>query len=625
MTDEAKRLLDFVKLMLRLFLDDRSASEELTKNITTMSDLVDELGHNMRNELRVRWRDRIAEALTDCDRNTHGFPDGIQRFYATALRELFGSFYEMVEEDYAVAGKFYEEAALTISPTKDVVVSQVESELKSRLLAKGRSEEEVERDLPTILSLREAPDVNLMMVSLLDRAADCYFRWVEESNGTLRLTVGTAAEAQRCYEHGLGIIRAPYPELEDARKVAELDKYRCHLALSLAGLLLTASGEWERAEALYKEAADAVFFNKEEKSSDQYYDLCSIINGFGATNFFLDRREEHLPHNQFGQPFQISGDRYKESFRKLAVELGQKALDILRAEVDGGKEDFPIPETFYLVGILSYFYRDLGQYEKCVDLVPLKTKFGSTYWVWVWEQLDGEVLDSKYEWVTPHIVHCREMFYAQGLLQRPDYKDLQEAIEKLRGQLIEGLRGRTEGAKQREWLSGNLVGKHPWLVGTANLGSLTNAEYLYQELAKQNWAEVVMGYCNAVEAELKEYIYKKHLAFIADFDKQYAEASQRRKEEGAVLGFIASINKGGLRYKFWERFVNAEMNEHREFVLKELPALLSQLVPIRNKAAHGETLERKHADQVHEIVLGRQGNAGLLEKLSTIRPGKSGT
>jgi len=615
MANEAEKLLHFLQLLLPVFVSDRSVSTKLTENIRVGNALVDDLGHNMHNELRVRWRDRITEAVSDCDRNIYGLPEGIHHLYAGALMELYGRFYKVVEEDYLAAGKYYEEAAKTIKLiNKDFLLS----EIKSLVVQEVMSEEDAEKFLPALLQFLEPLGVNLFAVSLWDRAADCYFGPAKE----------TVDDAQRCYELGIETIKELYPELEEKAKLGELDKHLCHLSLSLANVLSFhcgewEKGEWEKTEALCREAADAIFFNKLEKSNDQYSDLCSIINSFGATSFGFSLRKECLPH--VATVFNVS--RYKENFLKLAVELGQKALDKLIMEYVR-KEGFPVPETFYLVGILSYFYRDLKQYEKCTNLVPLKTDFGSDYWEWVWDQLEFEVCDTAFEWVHPHVVHCRELFFAEGLLQRPDYKDFMENIKKieeshqrleLRFIRQENMLREKEKPQSIQEIRAKLLSEHPWLDSIANPGSLINAEDLYQRIGKQNWAEVVMGYCNAVEEELKQYIYKEYLAFRASFDKHYAEESERQRNRGSVLYFMASIKDGGAKCKVWEQLVTAKMPKHREFVLQELPGLLSQLVLIRNKAAHGEKLEKKWADQARQIVLGRPGKVGLLERLSKIR------
>ena len=69
-------------------------------------------------------------------------------------------------------------------------------------------------------------------------------------------------------------------------------------------------------------------------------------------------------------------------------------------------------------------------------------------------------------------------------------------------------------------------------------------------------------------------------------------------------------------HKVWEQFVTTKMPEHREFVLEEVPRLLSKPVELKNPSAHGKMPERKRADQTHQIVLGRRGTVGLLERLS---------
>jgi len=129
-----------------------------------------------------------------------------------------------------------------------------------------------------------------------------------------------------------------------------------------------------------------------------------------------------------------------------------------------------------------------------------------------------------------------------------------------------------------------------------------------------------------VEEELKQFLYKKYLDFHRDrFNEGYGEESRRQKEKGSVLHFIASMMKNDFRCRIWEQFIATKLPEHREFLSKELPALLKELVGLRGSSAHGRMPERKKAVKAREVVLGTPGRPGLLERLVALsQSGSSG-
>lgn len=608
MTNKAENSLDSLNQLFTVIVDNRKVPTTLTDDIRVLNTLVDDMGHKMADDMRLKWIDMMERIVSDCDKNIYDLTENTKHLYVGVLRGLEGRFNEIVKEDYIAAGEYYEDAARTLNLIPEKLnVEDLLGPLPQESKTLGLNEITcVGIDL-TIL--------RLPIIDLWDRAGDAYYRGVK------------IEDAKRCYEAGVETMRLSYPKPKDPARAdiamsRGADVYYCHLLLSLANVVTITKSEWDKAEALYREAVDAIFFSKKEKFNDQYYDLCRVIASLGATGFLFSRRRAYIPHVHIAAPvIQQEGNRLK-----LATEIGQEALDELIREYDT-KEIFPVPETSYLLGILSYFYSDLGQYEKCANLVPLGTKFGRDYWQWTWGELE-ELADTEFEWIHPHVSSCREMRFAEGLMQRPDYKEFVENIKKMEEsherqelRLVRHERMLRDMDKRpsAQAIQVKLLHEHPWLDSIANQGSLINAEDLYQRLGKQNWSEVIMGFCNAVEEELKQSVYKKYLGFRASFDKDYAEESERQRKEGSVLSFIASITKNPLRRRIWEKFVTNKIPADRDFLLKELPILLSQLVPIRNKAAHGEMLEKKFAEQARWIVLGRPSEAGLLERLSKIR------
>ena len=79
------------------------------------------------------------------------------------------------------------------------------------------------------------------------------------------------------------------------------------------------------------------------------------------------------------------------------------------------------------------------------------------------------------------------------------------------------------------------------------------------------------------------------------------------------------MTKKDMKYQLlWKPFVTARVPEHSEFLLNELPLLLTQLLELRNPSAHGRMQERQRAERARQIVLGREDVPGVLKKLSSI-------
>lgn len=320
----------------------------------------------------------------------------------------------------------------------------------------------------------------------------------------------------------------------------------------------------------------------------------------------------------------LSTRKKNERLLRLEAELGQQALDALRSEYERSEEGFPVPETYFLVAILSGIYEKLQNYDRCVNLVNLGShNFDDAFYEWAFDELT-----ETHDWALSFIQHGENASFARGLLQRPDYKEFIERIknaeeshQRLEWRQIRFER-RLEGAGDRtslEEVRNQLTTKNPWLEDAANPGSVLNAELIYQQLKKTNWGEVVVGYCNAVEEELKGFVYKEYLAFVAGQpDKNYGQESRRQNSPGSVLYFIASMVTNQLRSRLWDNFVKAKIPEHKEFLSNQLPNALAALTDLRSPSAHGKMSERAKAERAREIVLGKQ-QPGLLAKLVMLR------
>ena len=387
----------------------------------------------------------------------------------------------------------------------------------------------------------------------------------------------------------------------------------------MAAAVLIPSDEWQQAELLYRKAADSMFFNIDQKDNSAYQCICGVLVYGSRVRPF-----GYFEPNWFPRvPLSIEAQK-NERLLRLNAELGQRALDTIRTEYEKGEEGFPVPETYFLVAILSNIYMELQEYEKCTNLLISESgDFKETFFDWAFDELTG-----AYDWAFPFIERLENLSFVKGLLQRPDYREFIERIKVAEEshQRLEWKQIRFEKVLDRvgdraglEEIRNELTTRNPWIEDAANPGSVLNAELIYQQLKKTNWGEVVMGYCNAVEEELKEFVYKEYLAFVAgQSDRNYGEESQRQNKPGSVLYFIASMANNQLRNRLWEQFIKIKMPDHHDFICNQLPSSLATLIDLRNPSAHGKMPERAKAEKAREIVLGKQ-QPGILAKLVSLR------
>jgi len=607
MSDKGRTLLDPLQQLLLIAGDERFVPSELAGRINTLNALLVDLGERMNEEMRAKWKDRIGEAVSDCDRNGYDLIADKQKICAAALWVLGGRFYEVVENDHVTAAAHYEEAANKM----DFVPGDLFKELNMVLVGKvdWESNQHLAEKMLYFANVALGIKLRLPAVGLWDWAGDSYCR-VDNRMG----------EAKRCYEHGLGILRSA--EAEGAR-VELWETSLCHLKMSLANLLLARFDEWEKAKILYSDVAGAVFFNKEERRNEEYRGICSIIVPSNSTaDAYFEKSDWALHVNM------PAAQKYKDMLTKLKAELGQRALDLLRKEFEKSEEGFPVPETYYLVAFLGELYLALKEYEKCADIVGKGESFDDNFIEWA---ISDELIQHA-NWAFPFVVHTSNEYFAKGLLQRPDYKEFLEHQKKVeeshQRQELRQIRYQTDLERELPKMSGGvtvdkvqtgLVEKNPWLENALNLGSVVNAEILYEQLSKYNWGEVVMGYCNAVEEELKQFLYKEYLAYYAEkYNEGYEGESRRQREQGSVLYFIANVTTNTMKNQIWNQFVKTRYPEHGVFLSKELPQSLDKLTVLRNKAAHGKMVNPGDAENARKIVMGTSGKPGLLERLVAI-------
>jgi len=602
---ERSALFNPLKLLLLVVADGRCVPEELAKTINTSYVLLEDLREKMNDQLRLRWKERVAELRIHNDSNRYGQSIEMQRLYAAALEALEGRFYEVAEKDYSLTVARYEEAIKAMSLTSVgqlPLVSQMLQQELQQSISKSAHDEIIQ-----IANVGHALNSGLVVAGLWDWAGDAYSH-VEGKKGDVR----------GCYERGL-------ETLGNNEKLEELYEWRRamsgHLSLSLATVLLAHFDEWEKAKTLIKNAADVVFFKRQERSNKEYLDVCKILVCESSDDGAPSQTSPVTPHIQ--APV---SQKYRESLSRLQAEIGQRALDTLREDYEKSDEGFPVPETYYLIGVLGELYIQLKEYDKCANLiVGNKSKFDDAFLSWTWEGVDEALNYGGFPFL-PIVMHLRNQGLAEGMLQRPDYKEFVEQVRKaeeshqrqeLRQTRIEKKLVELEGVETIQVTGSELVKKNPWLEGVVNLGSVVNAEALYKQLKRQNWGEVVVGFCNAVEEELKQFLYKEYLEFVAEQsdDDSYVEESKRQNTKGSVLYFIGSLNRNKAAYQIWMQFVSTCMKAHKEFLSYELPDALAELVRLRNLSAHGKMQERRDAERAHEIVWGTPEKPGLLKKL----------
>ena len=448
-------------------------------------------------------------------------------------------------------------------------------------------------------------------IGLWDLAGDSYNR------------VGDRKEdSRRCYEKGLEIVE----EVERWGHVSQdLTAYEWHLMLSLAATLASGSGEWSAVEAVFRKIGGAVFFNKQTRGNREYRNLCHIIvNEHGMAGLALDR-PDWLSH--VAPPV---SSIHTTSLTKLKAEFGNRALDMLKVDFNTSDNGYPVPETYCLAAIVAELYEKLNEPQKVVEILPWHGPFGEAFFEWTLDELQ-----SACSWSYDFLVFTETVSRAEGLLRRPDYKEFMEKLkiaeeshqrqewlqmrqEKLTSQVLELTRPNLDATHSR------LLEEKPWLRSIANPGSIVNSEFLLDQLKQRNWGEVVAGYCNAVEEELKHCIYKEYLDFLAETSaSDYGDESERKEKPGSVLYFLAGMGKNPVQHGIWKQFVTTKMPQHKRFVVDDLPLLLSDLRELRNPSAHGVMSERRKAERARDIVMGTRSEVGLLERLGKLRSSQS--
>ncbi|MDY6918436.1 MAG: hypothetical protein SVP26_10955 [Chloroflexota bacterium] len=611
MADGTRRLADPLEQLLQLLDNEHVAPVELAQALVTADALVRDLRGKMTAEIRHKWQVRINELRSACRAGTYAMAEEMAGLCDPTVAALQGRFAELVEEDHVQAARHYEQAATALESMSQGLSSALAMAVQKEAQPdEGLRPKRVEELMKVVWV---TPSVGLW-----DLAGDAYAR------ASCRI-----AEARKCYERGIEVLEScdRLHGDEQARKGA-----MAHLLLSLARALLQDPERWHQAEELYRRVADMVFFSAEQRDNQQYMDIYSLVDDVLEFDVRFDR-PDWLPHVSCSEH-----PENRERLVKLQAELGRRALDVLSKEFETSEEGFPVPETFYLVAGTSKQYMHLKEYRSCLSLVEQNASFDGAFFDWAWDELSGTL-----EWAFAFILYLTDMAEARAMLERPDYseflkevrgfKELQhrvelrqirtEKVQRASKTLLEHVDSslqRLSLARSVERTQSRLLDEKPWLKDCANFGSIVNAETLYEQLQVRNYAEIVVGLCNAVEAELKECLYKRYLDFLAQSpNERYGEESRRQGERGSVLYFFASMVGKYGQFPAWKRCVSTAFPDQEQFLLFDLPRSLRKLTDLRNPSAHGKMSSAAKAKRTRELVLGSDQTPGLLQRLAELR------
>lgn len=158
-----------------------------------------------------------------------------------------------------------------------------------------------------------------------------------------------------------------------------------------------------------------------------------------------------------------------------------------------------------------------------------------------------------------------------------------------------------------------------WVNKLANQGALINAEFLYKALSARSWGEVIMGYANTVEDEIKEKLLPGLGNFLMKKGTTLENILPSTVESGGShLGYAEVVLKIIAKNPILTKLLSALPKDTASFLLNELPCSLAELRKLRNAAAHGNFVNAKSAKEMQKLILGTPEKAGLLRRLSEI-------
>ena len=159
-----------------------------------------------------------------------------------------------------------------------------------------------------------------------------------------------------------------------------------------------------------------------------------------------------------------------------------------------------------------------------------------------------------------------------------------------------------------------------WVNKLANQGALTNAEFLYKALNTKSWGEVIMGYANVVEAEIKAKLLPRLENLLMEKGATLENILPSQVESGgSALGYAELVLKRIATNPILINLLSGLPKDTVSFLLSELPDLLKDLRLPRRLSAHGDVVH--DAKKIQKLVLGTPEKAGLLKRLTEINLG----
>jgi hypothetical protein len=162
-----------------------------------------------------------------------------------------------------------------------------------------------------------------------------------------------------------------------------------------------------------------------------------------------------------------------------------------------------------------------------------------------------------------------------------------------------------------------------WVNKLANQGALVNAEFLYEALSARSWGEIVMGYANAMEEEIRRQLLRPLQSFLrSKTGNNILSVGQKfiKVHDRCDTADIEGILSAGELNQLKEFYLPLTTEAHL-FLFDELPRSLEELRKLRNPSAHGIVMNANEAKQIRKLVLGTSKKAGLLKRLTEINLG----
>lgn len=174
------------------------------------------------------------------------------------------------------------------------------------------------------------------------------------------------------------------------------------------------------------------------------------------------------------------------------------------------------------------------------------------------------------------------------------------------------LRGNTEAVETNfeDWVFEDYWKKHPRCLHEETRHMLLSGEYVWLEYLHANlkdWAAPAIQFCRALEKEVERRL---HDHYPHDF---------RLPKSGMTLGALRTIYLGRDKYpdsihnwKLFRQIVQASHSDERTFEAVFVRLVKENVAANRNLVAHNGPVSRAIAQELHDTIIGKGGNPGIL-------------